>query len=66
MSVLSTCDDYDIVDDKHLTFLTDVSLVDGFDYWQESRGLFVFKFALSAKQHSLHEQLEQNSSTRFG
>ena len=39
--------------------------MDGLDDGQEGRSLFLFETVLSAKKHSLHIQLQQNSSFRF-
>lgn len=44
---------------------TYVSLMDGLDDGQQSRGLFLFEAPLSAKEHSLHVQLQQNSPLWF-
>lgn len=42
------------------TLLTNVGLMDGFDYGQESWRLFTFEHLCSAKKHSLQVQLQQN------
>jgi len=47
------------------TFVTYVGLVDGSEDGQESRGLFLFKVALSAKTHSVDIHLQQDSSPGF-